>query len=308
VSDLSERMERLKTSVNLRLVELIESVCEPGMPSTQKAEGFLGTPIKDAMMYSLMAGGKRLRPVMCLLSAGMFGDEAQALDIACAIEMIHTYSLIHDDLPAMDNDDLRRGKPTNHVVFGEAYAILAGDGLLNSAFEVMLGCARRNSGNGLDYISAMETIAVASGTQGMIAGQVADMEFEGTRQDKDVLEYIHERKTAALIKASVISGAKLFGINREELSALETYGACVGLVFQLIDDILDETGTADSLGKTPGKDFSSDKQTFARLYGIEASMEIARRKTDEAVGALKCFGDKAYYLASLAEYLLNRTS
>jgi geranylgeranyl diphosphate synthase type II len=191
-------------------------------------------------------------------------------------------------------------------VFGEAYAILAGDGLLNSAFEVMLKCARRNRDRGLDYIAAMDIIAGAAGTKGMIAGQVSDIEFEGTQQSGEVLEYIHERKTAALIKASVMSGAALFGAKPEELHALETYGACVGLVFQLIDDILDETGTAQSLGKTPGKDSGSDKQTFARLYGTEESMKLARRKTDEAVDALACFGGKARYLASLAEYLIAR--
>lgn len=295
MNDLNRRMERLKTAVNLRLVELMEATCEPGI-------------LKDAMMYSLMAGGKRLRPVMCLLSAGMFGDEFEALDIACALEMIHTYSLIHDDLPAMDDDDLRRGKPTNHVVFGEAYAILAGDGLLNSAFEVMMKCACRNSGSGLDYISAMHIIAEAAGTKGMVAGQAADIEFEGARQDGDVLQYIHERKTAALIKASVTAGASLFNISGEELRALETYGACVGLVFQLVDDLLDETGTAESLGKTPGKDSGSDKQTFLRLYGRDKSMDIARETTAEAVDALKRFGDRARYLTALAEYLLCRKS
>lgn len=293
MNDSLERVERLKTSVNLRLVELMEASCENGI-------------LKDAMMYSLMAGGKRLRPVMCLLTAGMFGDEAAALDIACAIEMIHTYSLIHDDLPAMDNDELRRGKPTNHVVFGEAYAILAGDGLLNCAFEVMLKRALNNKDAGLDYVAAMETIATAAGVKGMIAGQAADIAFEGTQQGADVLEYIHERKTAALIKASVTSGAALYRATREEQSALATYGGCIGLVFQLIDDILDMTGTADSLGKTPGKDTGSDKQTFVRLYGIERSMEIARQKTSEAIKALDCFGGKAKDLRLLAEYMLNR--
>ncbi len=295
MNELYERVERLKTSVNLRLLELMETACEAGI-------------LKDAMLYSLMAGGKRLRPVMCLLTAGMFGDETAALDVACAIEMIHTYSLIHDDLPAMDNDDLRRGKPTNHVVFGEAYAILAGDGLLSCAFEVMLKRALNNKDAGLDYLAAMETIAAAAGAGGMIAGQAADIEFEGTQQGADVLEYIHERKTAALIKASVASGAALYRAKREELKALETYGGCIGLVFQLVDDILDNTGTADSLGKTPGKDTDADKQTFVRLYGIDKSMDIARQKTGEAIKALDCFGDKAWGLRSLAEYLLNRKS
>jgi geranylgeranyl diphosphate synthase type II len=271
----------------------MEKQCEPGI-------------LRDAMSYSLMAGGKRLRPVMCLLSAGIFGDEVKALDIACAIEMIHTYSLIHDDLPAMDNDDLRRGKPTCHKVFGEAYAILAGDGLLNSAFEVMLGCARHNKDAGLDYISAMDIIAKASGTRGMIAGQAADIEFEGTRQDSDVLKFIHERKTAALITASVASAAALFKASPAELAALETFGRCVGLAFQIIDDILDETGCTSSIGKTPGKDADKNKQTFVRVYGIERSKQLAEAKTHEAKEALKCFGAKAEDLDSLAELLLLR--
>jgi geranylgeranyl diphosphate synthase type II len=238
----------------------------------------------------------------------MFGDEAKALDIACAIEMIHTYSLIHDDLPSMDNDELRRGKPTNHVVFGEAYAILAGDGLLNSAFEVMLSCAQLNSDNGLDYIGASKIIAEASGTMGMIAGQAADIEFEGTQQDSGVLQYIHERKTAALITASVTSPAALFRADPKEISALKTYGGCIGLAFQIMDDILDETGNTISIGKTPGKDLDKDKQTFTRIYGIEKSKQIAREKTDEAIEALEPFESKADNLRYLAEYLFLRES
>ncbi len=295
MNDINARLGRLRTAVNLRLAELMEKHCEPGI-------------LRDAMSYSLMAGGKRLRPVMCLLSAGMLGDEAKALDIACAIEMIHTYSLIHDDLPAMDNDDLRRGKPTCHKVFGEAYAILAGDGLLNSAFEVMLGCAHQNKDAGLDYTAAISIIAKASGTRGMIAGQAADMAFEGTNQGIEVLEFIHERKTAALITASAVSPAALFEASPDETAALETYGACVGLAFQIIDDILDETGSTGSIGKTPGKDADKDKQTFVRVYGIEKSKQIAKEKTNEAKDALERFGSSAEGLISIAELLLSRQS
>jgi geranylgeranyl diphosphate synthase type II len=258
------------------------------------------------MNYSLVAGGKRLRPSLCLLSSEMFGDPEPALDLACAMEMIHTYSLIHDDLPAMDNDDLRRGKPTNHVVFGEAYAILAGDGLLNSAFEVMMSSAKQHRNSELDFHAAIELIAGAAGTKGMIAGQAADIGFEGSQLGKDVLEYIHERKTGALIKASVTSGAALMCACKEDLLALDIYGGCIGFVFQIIDDILDETGVVENLGKTPGKDAASDKQTFARLYGIEESMNIARQKTAAALIALERFGRRAENLKAIAEYLLER--
>jgi geranylgeranyl diphosphate synthase type II len=293
VTDITSHLESLRTAINKRLQELVEAVCEPDI-------------LRDAINYSIIAGGKRLRPSLCLLTAEMFGDPGPALDLACAIEMIHTYSLIHDDLPAMDNDDLRRGKPTNHIVFGEAYAILAGDGLLNSAFEIMLRSMRKHQGSGLDFPAAIEIIVSAAGTKGMIAGQAADMGFEGSEQDKEVLEYIHERKTAALIKASVTSGAVLMGADSEDIAVLETYGGCIGFVFQIVDDILDEVGIAEKLGKTPGKDAVSDKQTFARLYGIEGSKKIARKKTDEAVKSLWRFGPKANDLKAVAEYLLSR--
>lgn len=277
--------------VENRLDTLLDERCEAGL-------------LKDAMSYSLKAGGKRLRPVLCMMSAGMFGDMGLALDIACALEMIHTYSLIHDDLPCMDNDVLRRGKPTNHVVFGEAHALLAGDGLLNGAFEVMLALSQKEKG--LDVVSAMSIIASASGVKGMIAGQAADLSFEGKDVDAEVLHFIHARKTAALIRASVTAGAALLHANDDDLSALEIYGDRLGLVFQIVDDILDEVGDAEKLGKSTGKDKDADKMTFARVYGIDASRNIAREKTAEAVTALERFGDRAVGLKSLAEYLLGR--
>lgn len=293
MSDLSEKINTLGLSVNKRLTELLDEMCDPGI-------------LKDAMSYSLMAGGKRLRPALCLISAEMFGNADEALDLACAMEMIHTYSLIHDDLPAMDNDDFRRGRPTNHKVFGEAYAILAGDALLNCAFEVMLRSALNNKDKTLNYIGAIDIIARAAGVKGMIAGQVADIEFEDTEQGEDVLEYIHERKTAAILMASVTSGAALMGASEDDLEALRKYGQCIGLVFQIIDDVLDETGDIDKLGKTPGKDKEEGKQTFLRLYGMEKSKEIAAQKTEEAVKALSCFGEKAESFKKLAYYLLKR--
>ncbi len=293
MSRIEQDMRDITEVVNRRLDALLDETCEPGI-------------LMDAMSYSLKAGGKRLRPVLCMLSAAMFGEMHKALDVACAIEMIHTYSLIHDDLPSMDNDVLRRGKPTNHVVFGEAFALLAGDGLLNCAFEVLLNYAQKNRENKLDVISAMHIIVSASGTRGMIAGQSADLEFEGKDVDAQVLHYIHERKTAAMIKASVIAGAALFYANEADMKALCLYGDNLGLVFQIVDDILDETGDEKKLGKSTGKDKDAEKMTFSRVYGIRASQRIAKEKTDEAICALERFGKRANGLRTLADFMLER--
>ena len=293
MSKVSEDMKTIAGIVNGRLDVLMDEMCEPGI-------------LKDAMSYSLKAGGKRLRPVLCMLSASMFGDMAQALDVACAIEMIHTYSLIHDDLPSMDNDMIRRGKPTNHVVFGEAIALLAGDGLLNCAFEALLRLAQKNRENKLDVVKAMQIIAGASGVKGMIAGQTVDLEFEGKDVDALVLHYIHERKTAAMIKASVTAGAALFCADADDIRALGIYGENLGLAFQIVDDILDEEGDARKLGKSIGKDKDAEKMTFARVYGINASRCIAEEKTDEAITALERFGERAEGLKALAEFMLER--
>ena len=293
MSKVSEDMRAIADVVNVRLDALMDEMCEPGV-------------LKDAMSYSLKAGGKRLRPALCMLSASMFGDMAQALDVACAIEMIHTYSLIHDDLPSMDNDVIRRGKPTNHVVFGEAFALLAGDGLLNCAFEVLLKLAQKNRENKMDVVKAMQIIAGASGVKGMIAGQAADLEFECKDVDAQVLHHIHERKTAAMIKASVTAGAALFCADVDDICALGIYGENLGLVFQIIDDILDEEGDSSKLGKSIGKDKDADKMTFARVYGINASRSIANEKTEEAIAALERFGERAEGLKALAEFMLER--
>lgn len=291
MSEIKQDMKMIASVVEQRLDELLDEKCEPGI-------------LKDAMSYSLKAGGKRLRPVLCMMSAGMFGDMKKALDISCAIEMIHTYSLIHDDLPSMDNDVLRRGKPTNHMVFGEAFALLAGDGLLNCSFEVMLETAQKETQ--LDVCKAMHIIAGAAGVKGMIAGQAADLEFEGKDVDADVLHYIHARKTAAMIQASVTAGAALLHAGEQDLTALRTYGECLGLVFQIVDDILDEEGDAGKLGKSTGKDKDADKMTFARVYGIDESKIIARRKTDEAIAALDRFNERASCLKELAILMLER--
>jgi len=293
MSKMKQDMSDIAGVVNQRLDALMDEMCEPGI-------------LKDAMSYSLKAGGKRLRPVLCMLSADMFGDMTQALDVACAIEMIHTYSLIHDDLPSMDNDVLRRGKPTNHVVFGEAFALLAGDGLLNSAFEVLLKFAQKSSRDNLDAVKAMQIIAAASGVMGMIACQAADLQFEGKDIDAQVLHYIHERKTAAMIKASVTAGAVLFHASEDDIDAIGLYGDHLGLVFQIVDDILDEVGDENKLGKSVGKDKDAKKITFARVYGIDESRRIAKEKTDEAISALARFGARADRLKALATFMLNR--
>lgn len=290
---IADRLKEIGGIVDERLTKLLDEHCEDGV-------------LKDAMLYSLTAGGKRLRPALCLMSAHLFGDERAALNFACALEMIHTYSLIHDDLPAMDNDSLRRGKPTSHIVFGEANAILAGDGLLNLAFEVMLGSAIKNKDNLENYVSAMKIVSNASGVAGMVAGQVADIEYEGKEKNEKVLEYIHKRKTAAMITASVMSGAALLGADNEEKAALQEYGECIGLVFQIVDDILDVVGDETKMGKTLGKDSEADKQTFVSLYGQAESRRLAKKTTRQAINALSIFGDKASELKDLASFLLGR--
>lgn len=290
---IEHRLKEIGAIVDARLTKLLDERCEDGV-------------LKDAMLYSITAGGKRLRPALCLISASLFGDERAALDIACALEMIHTYSLIHDDLPAMDNDSLRRGKPTSHIVFGEANAILAGDGLLNLAFEVMISSAIKHKINLENYVSAMKIVSNASGVVGMIAGQVADIEYEGKEKNEKVLQYIHKRKTAAMITASVMAGAALQGAGEKEKAALLEYGECIGLVFQIVDDILDVVGDEAKMGKTLGKDQNSNKQTFVSLYGLAESRRIAKKKTQQASNALSIFGDKASELKDLATFLLDR--
>jgi geranylgeranyl diphosphate synthase type II len=286
-----ESLRRTAGLVDARLTELVDALCEEGT-------------LRDAMRYSLSAGGKRLRPWLCMESAGLFGDAGAALDFACAIEMIHTYSLIHDDLPAMDDDVLRRGKPTSHVVFGEAVAILAGDALLNGAYEVMTRFALEHPA--LNGLGAMDIMARAAGASGMVAGQTADMEFEHKDKDERVLHYIHERKTAAMIRGAILSGAAMMHADRGAMDALYDYGQRLGLVFQIVDDILDVTADAATLGKTPGKDEAEGKQTFATVYGVGRARQIAAEQTQLAVNALSRFEERGETLAQMARYLLSR--
>jgi len=260
--------------------------------------------IHRAMRYSLFAGGKRMRPAVCLAAAeACGGDRADALPMAAAVECIHTYSLIHDDLPAMDNDDFRRGKATSHKVFGEGIAILAGDALLTQAFEI-LAVARPS--RRYPVSSLILELAHAAGSRQLIAGQVADLEGEGRRLRVSELKFIHERKTSALLCCAVRLGGMSAHCSPAQLAALTRFGYHVGLAFQVIDDILDVTQSSEKLGKTAGKDTAAQKATYPSLVGLEESRKIARRLTHRAFAALKPFGRTATALAALAEFLLKR--
>ncbi len=261
--------------------------------------------LHEAMRYSIFAGGKRLRPILCLAAAeACRGEVEPALPLACAVECIHTYSLIHDDLPAMDDDDLRRGNPTNHKVYGEGIAILAGDALLTHAFELAAGC---DSWPRYSHQDIVRELASASGSLQLIAGQVADLEGEGAGLSQAGLKYIHERKTSALLCCSVRLGGMSANCTPRELKALTDFGYHVGLAFQVIDDILDVTQSTEKLGKTAGKDQAVDKATYPSIVGMKRSKAIAKQLTAKAFKALEAFPKRrAAPLNALAEYLLNR--
>ena len=260
--------------------------------------------IHRAMRYSIFAGGKRIRPVLCLEAARMFtGNLEGAVCAGCALEFIHTYSLIHDDLPALDNDDLRRGKPTCHKQFGEAMAILAGDGLLTLAFETLSKApipAER-------LLRVIQEISAAAGTvKGMVGGQVADVEAEGKPVDAETLEYIHRAKTAALIRASATAGALAGRASDDDVARIRRFGEKIGWAFQVIDDILDVQESSAALGKTAGKDQKQQKATYPALYGLEKSRETADRLCVEAMAELAPYGDRASKLRELAQFLTAR--
>ena len=275
--------------------------------------------IHRAMRHSTFAGGKRLRPVLCLEAARMVSGgnslDHTAAELGAALEMIHTYSLIHDDLPALDNDDLRRGQPTCHVVFGEATAILAGDALQTLAFQTIAGldCAPAAAVAILREVSA----AIATGVgadlpgglpPGMIGGQVMDIESEGVKPTADLVERIHRAKTGALLKVSVVAGAHLAGAGHDDLARIRIFGEKAGLAFQIVDDILDMTQDSAQLGKTAGKDTASDKATWPAVFGIEESAHAARELIDDAFAALAPFGEAAEPLKALALFLTTRTN
>ncbi|KHO62400.1 farnesyl-diphosphate synthase [Thermoanaerobacter sp. YS13] len=265
--------------------------------------------IYEAMRYSVFAGGKRLRPVLCLASCELLGgDIKKALPVACAIEFIHTYSLIHDDLPAMDNDDLRRGKLTNHKVYGEAIAILAGDGLLNLGYEVLVRHALEHPEDYERILKATNEIATASGCKGIIGGQVVDILSQNTELTYEELKFIHEHKTAALIEASVCAGAYIAGATEEDIHALREYARLIGFAFQIKDDILDVIGEEEKLGKKVGSDKEKGKFTFVNIFGLEKSHEMVVELTQNAIKILDRFGEKALFLKELSNYLIERVN
>lgn len=267
--------------------------------SDRAAPGGLAA-LHEAMTYSLNAGGKRIRPILALAACEAVGGKTEAaLPAACALECIHTFSLIHDDLPAMDNDDLRRGVPTNHKIFGEGMAILAGDGLLAAAFEILSECKN---------VEVLRDIAAATGPEGMIGGQVFDLKAEGKKLEEKDLEKIHRYKTGRLIQVSVTSGAKIGGANPAQLEALKKYGEKIGLAFQIADDLLNVEGDARQTGKGVGSDQAHQKATYPKILGLEASRQKARRLYDEASSALADFGSRADPLRQIARFIVNRQS
>jgi len=290
--DLAAYLEATSAAVNKGLDKLLPKAA--AKPST----------IHTAMRYSIFAGGKRLRPALCVAAAEACGGTGEgALVYAAAVECIHTYSLIHDDLPAMDNDDLRRGKPTNHKVFGEGIAILAGDALLTQAFQIL---AEATASRKYPHSMTVVELAKASGSLQLIAGQVTDLEGEGKKLSEKELRYIHEKKTSALLACAVRLGGMSANCSSAQLEALSKFGYYVGLAFQVIDDILDVTQTSDKLGKTAGKDAAAQKATYPAIVGMERSRKIARNLTDRAYAALEIFEGKATALQGLAKYLLER--
>lgn len=260
--------------------------------------------IHRAMRHSIFAGGKRLRPILCLAAAeACGGPDTSALFAACAVECLHTYSLIHDDLPCMDDDDLRRGVPTCHKVYGEAMALLAGDALQALAFELL---AKTSVGHRYTVADMILELARTAGSLHLVGGQVADLEGEGKKLPLDDLRFIHENKTAAMLTTAVKLGGMCADAPPEQLAALETFGRAAGLAFQIIDDILDVTQTSEKLGKSAGKDVASEKSTYPALLGLEASRDEAHRLTHEAHRALEVFGARGQRLRQLADYLLVR--
>ncbi|HBH1340917.1 polyprenyl synthetase family protein [Clostridioides difficile] len=280
----------------------VEKVLKEYMP---KEEGYQKTVI-EAMNYSLSAGGKRLRPILTLEACKIVGgNEDEAIPFAIAIEMIHTYSLIHDDLPALDNDDLRRGRPTNHKVYGEAMGILAGDALLNYAFEVMLA-GSINKENPEKYLKAINEIAKGAGIYGMIGGQVVDVESENKQIEKEKLDYIHMNKTAAMMVGCMRAGATIGGANSEQMEEITKYAKNIGLSFQIVDDILDIVGDEAKLGKKVGSDLENHKSTYPSLLGLDKSKEIAHNLIDEAKKSIEKLSDDVDFLKGLAEYIIDR--
>lgn len=292
--DLKAYLNERRQLVNAFIDNYFDSIIKPDQ-------------LKDSITYSLSAGGKRIRPILCIASYEACGGRAEDIvPYASAIEFIHTYSLIHDDLPAMDNDDLRRGKPTNHKVFGEGMAILAGDGLLTETF-----CLLSSNPSNFDtklVLAVINEIAISAGIKGMVGGQAADLIYETKEPDSDILCFIHTHKTASLIRASVKIGGILADCDVERIDSLSNYGEKIGLAFQIIDDILDVEGETEVIGKPKGSDEKKKKMTYPRLYGIDKSRQMASELIEKAIGALSLFDEKADPLREIARYLIDRKS
>ncbi|MEJ2197915.1 MAG: polyprenyl synthetase family protein [Desulfuromonadales bacterium] len=284
---------------------LVDRALERWMPG----EEVLPRSLHQAMRYSVFAGGKRLRPILMIAACESLGGHAgQVLHAACAMEMIHTYSLIHDDLPAMDDDDFRRGRPTNHKVYGEATAILAGDALLTEAFRLLADAEANRSVPPATVIKVIELVARYAGSQGMVGGQVVDMESEGKEIDFPTLEYIHTHKTGGLILASVQVGALLGGANDSQVAAIKRFGGAAGLAFQIADDILDVVGDQQHLGKNVGSDQARGKATYPAQLGLDEARQRADELCGIAISALAPLGQSAEILQELARYIVNRDS
>ena len=292
--DLTVYIDNKNQQINVAL----EKILHASIPSE---------PIVEAMKYSLMAGGKRIRPVLCLAAAEAVGGKPQAvLPAACALEIVHTYSLIHDDLPAMDNDDLRRGKPTCHVAFDEATAILAGDALLTLAFQVLSSVQSTTGNQASGWLKVIHIISTAAGYRGMIRGQMLDMAAEGQHLTVDELKSMHALKTGALIEASLLCGALLADARKRQMDILKTYARSIGLAFQVTDDILNVEGNPKIMGKAVGTDELREKSTYPAILGIERSRQFAKNLVDEALQALEVFDKKADPLRALATYIIDR--
>jgi geranylgeranyl diphosphate synthase type II len=292
--NLATYLERRRRQVDRALDQLLPA-------------GGHGNELIDAMRYALFSGGKRIRPILLLAASEAVGEAANnSLPFACAVELIHAYSLVHDDLPAMDDDDLRRGQPSCHVKFGEALAILAGDALLTEAFAVMSDAAARRAVDQRRALQAIREVAHAAGARGMVAGQVADMAAEKTTVDLPVVEMIHIRKTGALIRAAIRAGALLAGATTEQLKRLTGYAECVGLAFQIADDILDAEGSSKTTGKRRGRDRERNKATFPAILGLAASRDRANELLQRSLRELRSFDHRADPLREIAKLIVAR--
>lgn len=301
-----KRLDQQNSKFNLdTYLEITRLQVEAALDTSLGEEPEFPEKLREAMRYSLLAGGKRLRPILCLAACELAGgNPILAMPTALALEMIHTSSLIHYDLPPLDNDDLRRGRPTNHKVYGEANAILSGNALFARAFNMV---ALHSPGvNAERLLAVVGELSLASGAKGLMGGKVLDLEYEGRELDIDTLEYIHLHKTGALLQASVVSGAIIGGANNNMLEALRVYARCIGLAFQIVDDILDVTSSREILGNTDGKDLTADKTTYPKLLGLKKSQELVANLILEAKEALSLWADRAKPLLALVDYITSR--